>query len=352
MSVAAHNESGAPLAGIPCLVVGDVGPPVAGVTDTAGRFAFELRRAWSLVVFVGGRDHAVVRTQLDPQDHPAVLDITVPRATMSLGKLVDPEGRPLAGWLVRAHEADLSGNFIGSTVTNAEGEFAIALPNGTPAELRVRPAEHLLAPTCLASRSFSGRGTLAVTIVVPAAHTVGMSCHVDVPADIDGKAPAMRLVRLDTREVVELGPYESRQQPENLVRFGFRDDALLPGDYALGVMAPGCEPLEIGSIRIGESANDLGVLAPVPRPRLRIDGTEYGIVDGGRAMVETKVQGVRVISGTLLLPGTFAVPIGEFGLYVAKRAPRTGVPATMHPFHTVNGRVVPVDDAENGATPR
>jgi hypothetical protein len=352
MSIVAHDESGARLAGIPCLALGDASSPLAGVTDAEGRFAIDFRRAWSLVVYVGGRDHALVRTLVDLQDHPAVLDVTVPRVAMALGKLVDPEGRPLAGWLVRAHATDALGNFIGSTITNAEGEFGFALPDRDPVELRVRPAPNLLAPTCVATRSFRGSILEPVEVVAPVSHTVGVTLHVDVPADIDGHAPVVRLVGRDSRETVELQPFESQERPEKMVRFGFRDDAVLPGDHALEVMTPGCEPLEIDSIRVGDVASDLGVFAPEPRPHLRIDGTDYGIVDGGRASVETKVQGVHVFSSTILLPGTFAVPKGDFVLYVAKRARKNGVPATKYPFHTVNGRVVPVEDAEKAPSPR
>jgi hypothetical protein len=94
------------------------------------------------------------------------------------------------------------------------------------------------------------------------------------------------------------------------------------------------------------------MFAPKPRARLRIDAADYGITDGGRAMLEAKVQGVRFISDTVFLPGLFAVPEGEFGLYVGRSAPRTGVAPMMHAFHTVKGQVVPAEAVQDEGAPR
>src|SRR4029079_15524919 len=99
------------------------------------------------------------------------------------------------------------------------------------------------------------------------------------------------------------------------------------------------------ALAVGAGANDLGVFAPRPRLRMRIENTCIG-GEMERAMIETRVQGVRVVSKVLPVSGLFAVPEGEFGLYVDdKMWPGQWRDAPLRAFRSQDGIVVPCEAA-------
>lgn len=133
------TASGRPLAGVPVFAASYSDQTVA-VSDTDGGFSVEDVRAYDTRVFAAGQGWCSVgETEvLVPAGGTARVDLIVVRSATLTGKVLDHEGRPVAGAVVTAGDfwcadlrvaSDREGAFrIGSLVPDAEVSLSVAAP--------------------------------------------------------------------------------------------------------------------------------------------------------------------------------------------------------------------------------
>ncbi|MBK6939588.1 MAG: sigma-70 family RNA polymerase sigma factor [Planctomycetes bacterium] len=190
-------------------------------------------------------------------EHERRVDFTLSSAANWIGSVVDDQGAPLVGWIVRPMPAPPVADFNGGQAyTGDDGRFMIVETQAVPQRLEVLPHD---APTNLPTFAHgpiepSGE---AVTIVVPTAKLARMQVVGQV-VDANGRAVVGIEVYAHRAEADGGGFAWSRADEAGAFRVG----PLTPGTFTLTIRAPGLAPF-VAAHTFGTTAEtwDLGDVA-------------------------------------------------------------------------------------------
>jgi RNA polymerase sigma factor (sigma-70 family) len=258
ISGVAMDERGEPVAGVRITAVAESHAwRTDGASGADGRFALGVPPG-PVELWVGGGERGIEHASFELVPGESIpWNPSLARGEVLRARLVDEAGQALAGWYVEACEPFDSPAFLARATTDAEGRFAIAGLSAAPLRLLARPGDLEGRPKLVAAETlFPGASE---QIVVVRGDLSPSSIELE-PALPDGEELAeaeARLWRLDSGEGVRLLRLKGAEGEHTPLRLG--GDGLLPGMYALEVVAPGCAWKRLDGIRLSPSSSvDLG----------------------------------------------------------------------------------------------
>jgi RNA polymerase sigma-70 factor (ECF subfamily) len=298
-------------------------PPSSSESDGEGRFVLEWLAPGAVELNAGDRSRARLgkaRSIVSCQSGTTLtLELRLDPSPTISGRVVDAEGRALAGWGVYAEPAQFGSVYPRQDRTDEEGRFLLANIGDCAHTLRVAGPDEVPIPPRMELENVRP-GTNDVVLVVPRAELGRGRYHGSFLA-ADGRAPRDAELVIypeggNTGLFVEFDP----------VTGGFQDEAL-PGRYTLAALRGGSTlarstPFEVvadgdvdtGAFAIGIPGRiEVEVLGLPPQAlaelRFRLD------LDGARISEE-----LELVDGILrshdLMPGTWTVALSELELFL------------------------------------
>jgi RNA polymerase sigma-70 factor (ECF subfamily) len=320
VQVSVTDEHGAALADVPlCALVKPDGRRRDARTDVLGHCAFDDLPPGAVQLWSGGPEHTYQHESIelvDGQVHS--WDIQLGQMPMAGGRLVDASGTALAGYCVEARADPNQLLFIGCARTDDSGRFRLSFPMAGKARLCVWPGDDLRC-ALVASDGFSASMEDRDTVARDVGERASLGFDIELARDLVDSDVEARLFRVDSGEGLYLLPSDGGHSSTdaNTTRRAFHAERLLPGDYALEVLAPGGgrSHKKTITLRAGESVN-LGLLAIEPGGRVDVRVPATGKLAESKVTVVMHDRGVTVISGELALAGSFLVPPGHMELRI------------------------------------
>ena len=284
-------------------------------TDANGKYSVTDRVGSSVDIEFGGGIFAVQRrTYLLARVPEQSFDIVLSQLPLVRGRLMDEDGKALAGWRVQVREDQPPFGFLQSCTTDGNGNFAGGIEHGSFARLLASPPDGGGCPAMsIAEHIAAGLDPVVVTIH-DAARRTNAGWTVAVPRKLIGGTPIARVERDDSGESVLLVPSESDDPFGSTVAETFRFEGALLGDYALASFAlGGCSDLPM---RLDDADRDIGIIPTGGCMQVVLMSDEKSDADPWTACLVTRSRGFEVRSRPVSETGTYFVLAGEARLQI------------------------------------
>jgi protocatechuate 3,4-dioxygenase beta subunit len=331
-------------------------PTSFAYSDERGRYRLPLRPSGTEtpgeVLFAAAPGYFRVSSQLSTPrgEHPDSAFVLPPAATVQ-GRVLDREGRPLAGaavrWLDSTSQAPSQAPRV---LSGRDGRFVVA-PLALNRTLRLQARREGYTPTVVEVPPVTGRQGVDIVIRMPE----GRSAFGSVVNEADRPIPAASITLTPASE--RLGSGEPHPEPiraRSGERGRFELEGVTPGAFDLRAEASGFAPVTVPGLEIPATGRriDLGTLVLPEEVRLEGRVTDSGGNPLELAEIRIQASLPRANPGEpgLALPDAVSDGDGRFGVAglaagraVELRVARAGyAPATVRGVHVPSDRLLEI----------